>query len=177
MAESAVLRPSIHPPLPPLLLHLSCLCAHLTVASIWLLNHPLSTTTERERQTGKRGRMAHQHLKHGRETPQRERGESVGMCSSIQRECVCAGGCHVEARRQDFSECMSWRWEMGAAMCKLSDKVGQHVRKKSTGRIMGLKTHTHLHVRGSCRVVLGWIMFVWLQEVTMNNPPPRFYLF
>lgn len=32
---------------------------------------------------------------------------------------------------------VSSKGEMGAAMCNLSDKVGQHVRKKSTGTMVG----------------------------------------
>ncbi len=45
-------------------------------------------------------------------------------------------------------------------MCKLSDKVGQHVKKRSPGRIIG--THTHIHIRSMCCCVfasLCWSVF------------------
>lgn len=42
------------------------------------------------------------------------------VCRGWGAECQCGG--------------VRWRWEMGAAMCKLSHKVGQHVKQRSTGR-------------------------------------------
>lgn len=81
---------SIHPPLPPLLLHLSCLCAHLTVASIWLLNHPLSTTTERERQTGETGENGTSASEaRPRNTAKGKRRECWHVWFHSARVCVC----------------------------------------------------------------------------------------
>lgn len=73
---------------------------------------------------------------------QRERRESV-----LLFQCVCSGDEVITDLSEDIWVCVCvwWRWEMGAAMCKLSDKVGQHVKKRSTGRIMGANTHSDTH--------------------------------